>query len=315
MSREFARIAALRARVGAGPRTQRNAPFESDCELLQLGEQLLALTVDTLGDELREGLVADLYSVGWLAAVASLSDLAAVGARPEGLLCSLSLPEEDSSRLDAGLADALAAHGVGLLGGDLQFDSQLSVTTVGVGTVAHPLTRRGTRPGDVLFAAGAFGAGNLLALTHLPEHEAAYRPRVDFDRWLAHVPRVRACTDSSDGLLGALHNLADGVGFEVDLERVPFVDAVREVCAVTGLPLAGFAAGVVGDYGLVFTAAPAHGAALETAGFARLGRAVEGPHRLVHGEALWVVDEASVASLAEARSAEALLAGLAACRR
>lgn len=316
---------ALRTRVSAVSPDQRNTPFTCDAELVQIGSETVAITVDTLGDEVRRGVVRDLYTVGWLAAVASLSDLAASGARPSGLLLSVSLPPDvDSSRLDAGFADCLEAHGTYLLGGDLQFDEQLSVTTVGVGAVQRALMRVGSQPGDPLYAVGAFGLGNLVALTQNGDegspHEGRYLPQIPFEAWMSVVPLVRACTDSSDGLLGALMNLADGVRFDVDLSAVPFDEEVRAIAGRTGLPLAGFAAGVVGDYGLVFTVSHTDVVAFEAASRAsglmahRIGRCVEAPAHLLRGEGeAHCLSDVQARKLLSCESASELLTVLEGC--
>ena len=156
---------------------------EADAELVPLGDgRLLALTVDTVDEEVRAGLYRDPRTVGRIAAVAALSDLAAVGADPLGLLLSVGLPREDRERVQEGVArgvrEVCDATGTFVLGGDTNESETLTVAGVAAGLVPRDsaLTRVGARPGHVVAVSGRVGAGSALAATRLLGGDAARRP-------------------------------------------------------------------------------------------------------------------------------------------
>lgn len=248
---------------------QVGAIHEADCELVPLGDgRLLALTVDAVDEEL-EGLYRNPTLAGRMAAVASLSDLAAVGADPIGLLLSAALPTsapntELQSRVAMGVAEACRAAGTFVLGGDTSAAPSLRIACVGVGTVPATcvLRRVGLRPGDLLFASGMLGAGAALAGVELLGLEGI---AIDFHPpcRLVHGRSLRgiasACIDTSDGLVAALDQLArlNGVAIELapDLDALlaPSAEAVRRKLGIGAFP---FLAAIHGEFELVFGVPP-----------------------------------------------------------
>lgn len=243
------------------------AVHEADCELVRLDdERLLALTVDTIDEEVSLGLYRDEETAGRIAAIATLSDLAAVGADPLGLLLSVSLPSRDPERVQrgvaAGVAKACERAGTFVLGGDTSESDGLRISCVGAGIVpARGVLRRvGMRPGDLLFASGPFGAGAALAAARWLLPGDAF-PEASFDPVprLAHGRALRgiasACMDTSDGLIATLDQLARlnevAVQVEAPLASLlsPAVDALRRDLGVAALP---FLAADHGEFELVF---------------------------------------------------------------
>ena len=72
---------------------QLNCMNESDAEIISLGsgDLKLAITTDSVVEEIASGLYNDAYMIGWMAATVNFSDLAAVGASPLGLLIAETL--------------------------------------------------------------------------------------------------------------------------------------------------------------------------------------------------------------------------------
>jgi thiamine-monophosphate kinase len=240
---------------------------EADCELVPLGDgRLLALTVDAVDEEL-ELLYRDPTTAGRIAAVASLSDLAAVGAEPLGLLLSVSLPTKDGGnvqvRVAEGVAEACAAAGTFVLGGDTSEGPTLRIACVGVGTVpaAGVVRRVGLRPGDRLFSSGRLGMGAALAATKLlgiegaGVDESSFRPpcRIAHGRALRGI--ASACIDTSDGLFAAVDQLAriNRVAIELDADLgallAPQAEVVRSSLGIGAFPLL---ASAHGEFELVF---------------------------------------------------------------
>ena len=186
----------------------------------------------------------------------NLSDLAAKGALPLGILLALALPKA----LAAGWMEAFAA-GLGtdcadfacpLLGGDTVATPGpvvLSVTAFGAVPKGGFVPRTGARPGQAIVVSGTIGDAALgLALRTTPDApgfrhlDAAARAHL-LDRYLHPRPRVAlapvlrahaaAAMDISDGLAGDLAKMLDasGCGGRIAAERVPLSAAVRAAIA------------------------------------------------------------------------------------
>lgn len=186
----------------------------------------------------------DWETVGRRAVVASLSDLAAVAARPLGALVTLLLPPElDRDVLVAlgrGVGEALAAAGTSLLGGDLsRSESGVVLDVVAVGSAVEPVSRAGARPGDELWVTGTLGGAATAVvdwqrgLEPDPRARRAFehpRPRLEEARWLARRTELAALIDVSDGVAGDAAHLAaaSGVGIELEADELPLSPVLEE---------------------------------------------------------------------------------------
>lgn len=289
-NRRLSRWAELLPRPGSMP----HAVHESDAELVPLPDgSTLAVTVDTVSEEVERGLYRLPFTAGRTAAVASLSDLAAVGADPLGLLLSVTLPEGEAEAAQAevarGVRDACSEAGTHVLGGDTNTGPRLAVGSVGVGILpagARPLRRTGMRPGDRLFASGLLGLGGALAAARWLGSangfdEDAYRPRVTLAAGRTLRGLASACMDTSDGLVATLDQLARLNGLALRVER-PLAGllcpAAREVATAVGLPPFCLLAGLHGEFELVFSVPEERLPLLERSGLrpVPVGRAEEG---------------------------------------
>lgn len=228
---EFDRIRRIAARLG-----RRAGALGDDCALIAPGDGVLAVSTDLSVEGVhfrRDWLTAE--EIGWRAAAAALSDLAAEGATPIGLLAGVAVPREtpetELESLMAGVGAAVQSVGGLVLGGDLSRGPIWTVSITVLGQVSRPVTRGGARAGDGLWVTGALGAaraalvsreagrtpepGALIAFAH-PE------PRIQAGLWLARAG-ARAMIDLSDGLAGDATHLAaaSGCSVEIDLDRLP----------------------------------------------------------------------------------------------
>lgn len=157
--------------------------------------------------------------IGWRAATSALSDLAAMAARPVGLLLAAGIParwRDALPRLGDGIGEAAAAVGCAIIGGDLTAGRDLVLTVTVLGEAERPVTRDGARPGDGLYVTGRLG-GPRRALDALLKGEtptAADRDRFSKPRariveaiWLAEHG-ASALIDISDGLLADAGHVA-----------------------------------------------------------------------------------------------------------
>ena len=208
--------------------------------------------------------------VAWKLVATNLSDLAAKGARAEGVLLSypLSAGDWDAAFLD-GLAAVLATFDCPLLGGDtvtLPAGAPRVLALTAIGADAAAPARDGARAGDALWVTGTIGdAGAGLAVAQRGDAGddalfllAAYRrpqPRMAEGRALA--PLVHAMMDVSDGLLidAARLAAASGVAARIDLAAVPLSPAYRRTRGEERA--ARLAAATAGDdYELLFALPP-----------------------------------------------------------
>jgi thiamine-monophosphate kinase len=190
------------------------------------------VTVDMLmeGTDFILGPDCPPQAIGHKALGVSLSDLAAMGARPEAAFVAVSLPRRGGDQIGRGLLEGIGAlaarHGVTLAGGDTNaWDGPLVISTTAIGSVApgRAWRRDGARPGDLIVVTGAFG-GSLLG-RHL-----AVEPRCREAQFIAEQFTVHAAIDCSDGLSLDLGRMmaASGTRGVVRLADVPIhPDAVR----------------------------------------------------------------------------------------
>lgn len=195
----------------------------------------------------EKGLLSN-YDIGWYLAGANISDIAAMGAIPVGLLSVVrypkNLPDSDFAELIEGIRDGAQAAGVVNVGGDIGSAERIILSASAFGVVEPPnvLPRTGARPGQVLCVTGPTGlAGSAMKLANhgedLDRDEysgllAKWRrvtPRVRHGRIFANHPGVTACIDTSDGLKGAVETLAraSGTAVVIDEARLPIRDSVH----------------------------------------------------------------------------------------
>lgn len=250
-------------------KAQRNGLQETDAEILELGlnQPLLALTMDSIAEEIESGLYRDPFLMGWMTVLVNASDLAAVGASPLGILINETLsPAADETfldRLQQGIAEAAGACSLPVLGGDTNFSAhtELSGCALGVCEKKMCLKRTGCRAGDLLYSSGPLGLGNAFALQQLQNQPLpiVYRPQPRFAQSSILREFASSCMDSSDGLINTLDQLMrlNALGFDItrDSERFLHPDALR-LSRSSGLPETAFLAGPHGEFELIFTISP-----------------------------------------------------------
>uniref|UniRef100_B8HTW5 Thiamine-monophosphate kinase n=1 Tax=Cyanothece sp. (strain PCC 7425 / ATCC 29141) TaxID=395961 RepID=B8HTW5_CYAP4 len=222
--------------------------------------QSLVVTTDMLVDGVHfSDQTTAPEDVGWRAAAANLSDLAAMGASPLGLTIALGIPGDLAvewiERLYQGMADCLAQSNTVLVGGDVCRSSVITVSITALGQVipSQAILRSAAQPGDAILVTGVHGAaraGLELLLqsewgrdlresdrTGLILAHQRPRPRLDVIQTLrAQYPSVRvAGMDSSDGLADAILQIcrASGVGAILDSDRLPLPAAFRHTQDLT----------------------------------------------------------------------------------
>jgi thiamine-monophosphate kinase len=156
--------------------------------------------------------------LGWRAAAVNLSDLAASGADPEGLIVSLAAPQ--STRLENILAlyEGLAETKVSVLGGDTTDAAQLMLSVTAVGRSPRVPGRGGARAGDQLVVTGPLGAAGAAF-----RRQSFVRPPLRLAEGKELAAHAHALLDLSDGIAVDAGHIATRSGCRVviELERVP----------------------------------------------------------------------------------------------
>ena len=218
--------------------------------MLELGSETLVLTHDTIVEGVHVRDTDDLGDIAWKLVAVNLSDLAAKGAAPLGILVSHMLGADDE-RFIAGLDEVLRTYDVPLLGGDTVSAEDRRVwgcTAIGRANCVPVPDRRGARPGDAIYVTGPLGRA-MLGFEGTEGYRQFYlRPEPMLAEGIALAPLVSAMMDISDGLLLDASRMAraSGTTFALAGARIPVAETSRfDDCIRWG-----------DDYQLLFTAAP-----------------------------------------------------------
>jgi len=159
--------------------------------------------------------------LGFRAAAVNLSDLAASGAAPSGLLVSLGAPGDTRVEDVVELYEGIGETGVPVVGGDTTRAETLVLSVTALGRSERVPGRAGARPGDLLVVTGPLGGAGAAF-----REERYLRPplRIEEGRELART--ATAMLDLSDGLAIDAAHLArrSRVRCEIDLQDVPLAD-------------------------------------------------------------------------------------------
>lgn len=224
-----------------------------DCAVIRVGDRVLLASTDLFVEDVHfRWAYMSGEDVGWKAATAGISDIAAMGGRPICLLVSLGCPSEtDAETLEAiarGIAAAASMHGAAVVGGDTTRHPTgvvIDIVALGEAMDGRYITRKGAQPGDVLMCTGPLGgsAAGLHALENGIDApaliDAHKRPnaRVAEGQWLAQQPGVHAMIDISDGLIQDARHIAELSGAAIDIatKDLPRAEGLAEYCTMNHL--------------------------------------------------------------------------------
>lgn len=218
------------------------------------------------------------FDIGYYLAVANVSDIAAMGATPIGVLSVVRYPHEvddaEFQEVIAGIHQGCTDCGTLNVGGDIGNAERiiLSATAFGVCRPGSALMRSGARPGDLLCVTGPCGLLGA-AVAYFPKRDTFEKSLSDeverrlLDGWRRPRARVAegrilgtkayatACQDTSDGLKATIEQImrASGVGFRVVEEDVPVEPAVGLVADLMGVESLALSMSASSDFQLAFT--------------------------------------------------------------
>lgn len=177
--------------------------------------------------------------VAWKLVATNLSDLAAKGAVPVGVMLGVPIGDDAWDRAFlVGLDEVLTTFACPLLGGDtvkLPRDALRLLSLTALGRSAHAPRRDGAKAGDALWVTGTIGdAGAGLAIAQGrdgpdPLLQRYRRPTPRLAEGQALAPVVHAMMDVSDGLLIDATRMAaaSGLMVTIDLADVPLSGELR----------------------------------------------------------------------------------------
>jgi len=160
--------------------------------------------------------------IGYRAAAAALSDLAAVAARPIAALVSFAFEQNDAGvwaeAVMRGATHAIEEFDAVLAGGDVTRSPRgATLDVVVLGEVGAPILRSGARAGDGIWVTGALGGAGAAVRAWQDGRDPAVQARVRYARpvprirealWLAGRVSLNALLDISDGIAGDAGHIA-----------------------------------------------------------------------------------------------------------
>jgi thiamine-monophosphate kinase len=205
-----------------------------DCAVIEVGGEAVVLTHDMMVEGVHTLPGQDPADIAWKLVASNLSDLAAKGARPVGVLLGHMLGADDE-RFLAGLREVLTRYDVPLLGGDTASGGPpraWGLTAMGQATHRPVPSRAGARAGETVWVTGPLGAamaGYEALRDDTGEDSTAFRrPLACLDEGIALAPLVTAMMDISDGLLLDASRMAEASGVTLALTSADVPIAVAE---------------------------------------------------------------------------------------
>ncbi|MCP4395071.1 MAG: thiamine-phosphate kinase [Alphaproteobacteria bacterium] len=280
--------------------------LKDDAGILKISEGCYSInTVDTLVSGIHFLPETDAAYVASKLVRVNMSDLAAMGAKPKGVLISISLPvnfdERWVTRFAQGLAKEMAEFSIVLIGGDTVTTTgplTLSLTAIGEVAVTKELRRSDARVGDTIYVSGTIGDSALglkvekRKIVGLDSEYAEYLswryntplPRVTLGQRLGDV--ANACVDISDGLCADIGHIctASRVGAIIDANAIPISPAASVVISQYPDLFSDVLSGG-DDYELAFTV-PQHKTSIVEYACKDMGLPVTAIGKIVHKEDL-----------------------------
>lgn len=227
-----------------------------DCAVFPCGDGFLVATTDMLHETTDFPRGMSDWQIGWMSAAVTLSDIAAMGARPSFLLLAVGLDRGERIReILWGAKSCCDSCGADLAGGDLDAHRELTIVSSGIGFAEEGkvVRRKGGVPGDLICITGPLGRAQaaLEGFSRYEQNLLEPIPRVVQGQRLA-AAGVSSMMDISDGLVLSLYDLLDANdhGYSIDSAMLPLLDGVtpeksREYALFGG-----------GDFELLFTCPP-----------------------------------------------------------
>jgi thiamine-monophosphate kinase len=252
-----------------------------DCAMIDCNEnETLLLSTDRIPADLisfKLGLI-DYFGLGKYLAHLNISDIAACGGKPIGLLLNFGLPNnllmDDFQKLLNGIKSVIDKVDCRVLGGDITASNEISISATSIGKIqkGKALTRRNAKEGDYIFVSRPIGLTptafeyfcNLkpkgFSLTSSEEESLVRQftdmfPLCELGQQLSSSGLCTSCMDNTDGLGQSMLELSQlsGGAFQVDINKIFLHELTKKVCQQTDNDLIQFVFGAGADFSLVGT--------------------------------------------------------------
>jgi thiamine-monophosphate kinase len=259
------------------------AKIGDDCAVLPKDSRTdLVVTTDLLVEDIDFRLEwTRAEFIGHKALAVSLSDVAAMGAKPVWSMISIGVPErlwktDFVDEFYKGYMRLAERYGVELVGGDIsQTPDKIVVDSIVAGEVekGKAVRRSGAQAGDFIYVTGELGGANLgLRLLEAGEkfETSAHKnlllrqlvpiPQTEIGRILGESNLATAMIDLSDGLSSDLAHLcaASRVGAQIFADRIPVESEILDFNSASFEPADKISFALEGgeDFELLFTVCP-----------------------------------------------------------
>jgi thiamine-monophosphate kinase len=251
-------------------------PFGDDVAAIRIGKgQLAVMKCDMLvaKTDIPKGM--NLWQTSRKAVISVISDLAAKGVQPMGILISLGIPRKISEnyvrQIGRGMNAAAREYGTHVIGGDTNESTDLTIDVSAFGICKErELIRRDTaKVGDIVMVTGAFGLPALglkiikkkMEISKKLKEKAiktVFMPKARLSEGLTLAKNhlINSSIDSSDGLAWSLYELSKSSNIGFQINRIPIHREVREFAIKNNLDLIDLAFYGGEEYELVITQKP-----------------------------------------------------------
>jgi len=254
--------------------SKKNGVFDigDDCAVINFGGKYLLISTDIITKKTHIHKNMNPWQIGWFAVAINLSDLAAKGGLPLGLVLSLGLPRNTSENflidLIKGANSCAVKYGTVIIGGDTKENDNITICGTILGQVDKNkfMGRKGAKSGDVVAITGTLGKA---AVGYISLEEGIInrelikglfepKPRLNEGQILSNLKMINSCMDISDGLSSSLYQLKElnNIGFDIYLDKIPFSQNLINYANQKGFDFNKYGLHYGGDYELLMTISP-----------------------------------------------------------
>ena len=234
-----------------------SALIGDDCALID--NRIITKDIFIMGTHFPEKL--PFYYAGWRSFAGALSDIAAMGGKPEYFFMGIAGESgEVIKELVKGISELARIYGVELAGGDTVFSRLAVLSFTIVGKAEKPIMRRGAGPGDYVYITGELGGSRAGLELFLSGERATEKfikplPRIKEGIELVKKYNITSMIDISDGLLRDAERISkiNGVSINLAGERIPINQDAMYYCKERDLDPVVFSVNSGEEYELLFT--------------------------------------------------------------
>ncbi len=214
-----------------------NKKFVSeDVEMFSIGNNKIVAKVDTLVQSTDIPKQMSLSDAARKSIVASISDFAAKGVKPEFGIISVNLPatisRSEIKQISKGIRTASKEFCIKILGGDTNEGKEIVFHACIFGKTDKIVTRGGAKVGDIIFVTGPFGytAAGLKILLQDKKGEKKFvnkalksvlKPKAQIKFGLQSRKYLSSSMDSSDGLSTTLNQMSTQSNKKFVIVKIP----------------------------------------------------------------------------------------------